>query len=115
MVKLYSKSSAKSASSSIMRTFFFDIYSFKILAFPKLRKLNYQKRIFRNQERSHATFLPECTEQDVRPFTVIRYEADESKPTPEVRDNLRRAFKLNGELDRYFPAPLQRVTKRSTI
>ncbi|MBI4422301.1 MAG: transcriptional regulator [Elusimicrobia bacterium] len=39
----------------------------------------------------------------VRPFTVIRYEADETKPAPEVRRNLRRAFGLNGEFDRFFP------------
>jgi transcriptional regulator with XRE-family HTH domain len=38
----------------------------------------------------------------VRPFTIIRYEADESKPNPEVRGNLRRAYRLNGELDRFF-------------
>jgi transcriptional regulator with XRE-family HTH domain len=38
----------------------------------------------------------------VRPFTVIRYEANESKPAPEVRQNLRRAYRLNGELDRFF-------------
>jgi transcriptional regulator with XRE-family HTH domain len=38
----------------------------------------------------------------VRPFTVIRYEADESKPAPEVRQNLRRTYRLNGELDRFF-------------
>lgn len=38
----------------------------------------------------------------VRPFTVIRYEADESKPNSEVRGNLRRAYRLNGELDRFF-------------
>lgn len=38
----------------------------------------------------------------VRPFTVIRYEADASKPTLEVRQNLRRAYRLNGQLDRFF-------------
>lgn len=38
----------------------------------------------------------------VRPFTVIRYEADKSKPALEVRQNLRRAFGLNGEFDRFF-------------
>lgn len=40
----------------------------------------------------------------VRPFTVIRYEADATKPAPEVRQNLRRAYGLNGELDRFFKA-----------
>ena len=39
----------------------------------------------------------------VRPFTVIRYEADETKPAPEVRATLRRVYRLNGELDRFFP------------
>ena len=38
----------------------------------------------------------------VRPFTVIRYEANETKPDPRVRQNLRRAFRLNGEIDRFF-------------
>lgn len=38
----------------------------------------------------------------VRPFTIIRYEADESKPSPDVRQKLARAFGLNGELDRWF-------------
>ncbi len=38
----------------------------------------------------------------VRPFTVIRYEADETKPAPEVRQRLRRTFGLNGEIDRFF-------------
>lgn len=30
----------------------------------------------------------------VRPYTVIRYEADETKPAPEVRQNLRRILGL---------------------
>lgn len=38
----------------------------------------------------------------VRPFTVIRYEADETKPIPQVRQNLRRAFGLNDEFGRFF-------------
>lgn len=38
----------------------------------------------------------------VRSFTVIRYEADESKPLLEVRNNLRRVYGLNGEIDRFF-------------
>jgi transcriptional regulator with XRE-family HTH domain len=38
----------------------------------------------------------------VRPFTVIRYEADESKPNAFARQNLRRAFGINGEIDRFF-------------
>lgn len=38
----------------------------------------------------------------VRPFTIIRYEADETKAAPEVRANLRRTYRLNGELDRFF-------------
>jgi transcriptional regulator with XRE-family HTH domain len=38
----------------------------------------------------------------VRPSTVIRYEAGASKPTPEVRQYLRRTYRLNGELDRFF-------------
>ena len=38
----------------------------------------------------------------VRPFTVIRYEADASKPTLVVRRNLRRIYRLNGELDCFF-------------
>lgn len=38
----------------------------------------------------------------VRPFTVIRYEADATKPAPEVRGNLRRAFGINGEIERFF-------------
>lgn len=49
----------------------------------------------------------------VRPFTVIRYEADESKPAREVQENLKRAFKLNGELARYFPAQRREQTTRS--
>jgi transcriptional regulator with XRE-family HTH domain len=38
----------------------------------------------------------------VRPFTVIRYEADLSKPSRKVRVNLRRRYGLNGELDRFL-------------
>lgn len=38
----------------------------------------------------------------VRPFTVIRYEANATKPAQEVRANLRRVYRLNGELDRFF-------------
>lgn len=43
---------------------------------------------------------------NVRPFTVIRYEANETKPTPVVQANLRRAYHLNGQLDRFFPAKM---------
>lgn len=46
-------------------------------------------------------------ELKVRPFTVIRYEADESKPIASVRTNLRRAYGINGEIDRFFQ-PLRR-------
>lgn len=38
----------------------------------------------------------------VRPFTVIRYEADATKPALAVRQNLRRVYRLNGEIDRFF-------------
>lgn len=38
----------------------------------------------------------------VRPFTVIRYEADETMPAKEVRAQLRRAYRLNGELDKFW-------------
>lgn len=38
----------------------------------------------------------------VRPFTVIRYEADATKPARAVRNNLRRFYRLNGEIDRFF-------------
>jgi transcriptional regulator with XRE-family HTH domain len=38
----------------------------------------------------------------VKPFTVIRYEADLSKPDRAVRERLRSALKLNGELDRFL-------------
>ncbi len=41
-------------------------------------------------------------ELKVRPFTVIRYEADLAKPSREVRENLRRKYALNGEFDRFF-------------
>lgn len=39
----------------------------------------------------------------VKPFTIIRYEADLSKPDQAVRARLRKTFKLNGELDRFLP------------
>lgn len=51
----------------------------------------------------------------LRPFTVIRYEADQTKPTLQVRQNLRRAFGLNGDLDRFFPEGLREVTKQSRL
>lgn len=35
-------------------------------------------------------------------YTVIRYEADLTKPDVAVRDRLRRVFGLNGELDHYL-------------
>jgi len=38
----------------------------------------------------------------VRPFTIIRYEADESKPSPSVRQNLRTLYRLNGQLDGFL-------------
>lgn len=38
----------------------------------------------------------------VRPYTVIRYEADETKPAPAVRANLRRAFHINSDPHRFF-------------
>ncbi len=38
----------------------------------------------------------------VKPFTIIRYESDVSRPEPAVRKQLRRLFGLNGELDRFF-------------
>lgn len=38
----------------------------------------------------------------VRPFTIIRYESDSSKPEAAVRRRLVRTFRLNGELDRFF-------------
>ncbi len=38
----------------------------------------------------------------VRPFTIIRYESDVSRPEPAVRTKLRRLFGVNGELDRFF-------------
>ena len=34
--------------------------------------------------------------------SIRRYEANESKPLPAIRLRLRKVFKLNGELDRYF-------------
>ena len=37
----------------------------------------------------------------VRPYTVIRYEADLSKPDRAVAARLRSVFKLNGELERW--------------
>lgn len=39
---------------------------------------------------------------NVRPFTVIRYEAGTSKPNAEVRRNLSRVYRLNGRVDRFF-------------
>ncbi|MEK7383257.1 MAG: helix-turn-helix transcriptional regulator [Elusimicrobiota bacterium] len=39
---------------------------------------------------------------NVRPYTIIRYEAGQTKPAESVRQDLKRIFKLNGELDRFF-------------
>lgn len=39
---------------------------------------------------------------NVRPYTIIRYEADQTKPAESVRQELKRLFELNGELDRFF-------------
>jgi len=36
----------------------------------------------------------------VKPFTVIRYERNETRPDPAVQTRLKRAFRLNGELDK---------------
>lgn len=38
----------------------------------------------------------------VRPFTVIVYEVDESKPTREVRQNLQRTFAINSKFRCFF-------------
>jgi transcriptional regulator with XRE-family HTH domain len=47
----------------------------------------------------------------VRPFSVIRYESDRTKPAPGVRRNLRQAYGINGEVDRFFfPQALRKVT-----
>ena len=45
---------------------------------------------------------------NVRPYTVIRYEADESKPASSILDRFRRAFGLDREIARYFPANHER-------
>jgi len=34
--------------------------------------------------------------------SIRRYEANETKPAPAVRDRLRKVFKLNGELERFL-------------
>ena len=34
--------------------------------------------------------------------SIRRYEANETKPIPAVRDRLRKVFKLNGELERFL-------------
>lgn len=39
----------------------------------------------------------------VKPFTIIRYENNVSRPDPMVRSKLKQQFKLNGELDRVLP------------
>ena len=38
----------------------------------------------------------------VRPYTVVRYEADLTRPAPAIRDRLRKVLKLNGEFDRFL-------------
>lgn len=48
----------------------------------------------------------------VKPFTIIRYEANLSKPKLEIRERIRRALKLNGDPDRY-PLPIA-TTNHST-
>ena len=39
---------------------------------------------------------------NVRPYTIIRYESDKTRPAESIRLKLRSLFKLNGELDRFF-------------
>ena len=34
--------------------------------------------------------------------SIRRYEANETKPIAEVRNRLRKVFKLNGELERFL-------------
>lgn len=38
----------------------------------------------------------------VRPYTVVRYEADLTKPAPAIREKLRKVLKLNGEFERFL-------------
>lgn len=38
----------------------------------------------------------------VRPYTLVRYEAEMSKPAPAIREKLRRVLNLNGEFDRFL-------------
>ena len=38
----------------------------------------------------------------VHPYTLIRYERNQTKPDQAVRLRLKERFELNGELDRYF-------------
>jgi transcriptional regulator with XRE-family HTH domain len=38
----------------------------------------------------------------VHPYTVIRYEHNQTEPDQSVRLRLKKNFGLNGELDRYF-------------
>ena len=38
----------------------------------------------------------------VNPYSVIRYESDQSKPDKTIRARLRQIYNLNGELDRFF-------------
>lgn len=50
----------------------------------------------KNQRLRRGMKLNELARQlDVRPFTLIRYEADQSKPRAAVRERLKRALKLS--------------------
>ncbi len=48
----------------------------------------------------------------VKPFTIIRYEADLSKPDARIQRRLRRLFNLNDEFDRVIAQDLGSVAKR---
>lgn len=37
----------------------------------------------------------------VRPYSVVRYEADLTKPAPAIRERLRRVLNLHGEFDQF--------------
>lgn len=38
----------------------------------------------------------------LNPYTIIRYESDQTKPEELIRERLRKIYKLNGQLDRFF-------------
>jgi transcriptional regulator with XRE-family HTH domain len=50
----------------------------------------------KNQRLRRGMKLNELAQQlGVRPFTLIRYESDQSKPTAPIRDRLKRILKLS--------------------